>query len=80
MNDKELKESRRTLFAPVYNLQSMLRNINSGKVVPDGYFDESTKNAVIVIQEGAELEPNGEVDFYTFEAIRKLYIKGGNQN
>ncbi len=80
MSDKELKESRRTLSEPVYNLQSMLRSINSGGIIPDGYFDQSTEDAVIVIQEGANLEPNGEVDFYTFEVIRDLHIKGGANN
>ena len=80
MSDNELKQSFRTLSEPVFNLQSMLRNINSGGLIPDGYFDQSTEDAVIVIQEGANLEPNGEVDFYTFEVIRDLHIKGGANN
>ena len=77
MNDRELKESRRTLSEPIYNLQRMLRNINSGKLIPDGYFDQKTEDAVIIIQKGAGIEPNGEVDFYTFESIRKLNMNGG---
>ncbi len=80
MSDTDLKNSNRTLSEPVFNLQTMLRNINSGGLIPDGYFDQKTEDAVIVIQQGAELTPNGEVDFYTFEVIRDLHLKGGEEN
>lgn len=66
MSDSTVK----TLSTPIFNLQTLLRNINQGGIMPDGYFDEKTEQAVIVIQREAKLTPNGEVDFYTFEEIR----------
>ena len=80
MSDADLKQSGRTLSEPVFNLQSMLRNINSGSIIPNGTFDQKTEDAVIIIQQGANLTPNGEVDFYTFEVIRDLHLKGGDRN
>ncbi len=66
MSDNSLK----SLSTPIYNLQVLLRNINSGGVIPDGFFDERTESAVIVIQREGNLPQSGEVDFYTFEEIR----------
>lgn len=80
MSDADLKQSGRTLSEPVFNLQSMLRNINSGSIIPNGTFDQKTEDAIIIIQQGANLTPNGEVDFYTFEVIRDLHLKGGDRN
>ena len=81
MNDNALKENKQTLSTPVYNLQVMLRDItadnNSQKLIPDGYFDEKTENAVILVQNNAGLTPDGKVDFITFTEIRTVYINGG---
>ena len=66
MSDNTIK----SLSTPIYNLQVLIRNINQGEIIPDGYFDDKTEQAVIVIQREANLTPNGEVDFYTFEEIR----------
>ena len=82
MNDNDLKENKQTLSTPVYNLQIMLRDItalnNTEKLIPDGYFDEKTEDAVILIQNNSGLTADGKVDFVTFTEIRTLYINGGN--
>ena len=62
---------------PVRGLQSMLRNISYyvedvKRVIPDGNFNEDTKNSVISFQKIYGLEPNGEVDNVTWQKIRDV--------
>lgn len=62
---------------PVRGLQSMLRNISYyvedvKGVIPDGNFNEDTKNSVISFQKIYGLEPNGEVDNVTWQKIRDV--------
>lgn len=62
---------------PVRGLQSMLRNISYyvedvKRVIPDGNFNEDTKNSVISFQKIYGLEPNGEVDHVTWQKIRDV--------
>ncbi len=62
---------------PVRGLQSMLRNISYYiddvlPVIPDGNFNENTKNSVISFQKIYGLEPNGEVDSETWQKIRDV--------
>lgn len=46
---------------------------NIPPVSPQGTFDESTRQAVIVIQQRAGLQPTGLIDFITWNRIAQLY-------
>ncbi len=59
---------------PIADLQralSILSNTNQSipKLAADGIFDQSTKNAVLAFQRLAGINPTGEVDLQTWEAL-----------
>lgn len=74
---------------PVRGLQSMLRNISYyvediPMIIPDGNFDDKTKESVISFQRIYGLEPTGEADNITWQKIRdvnneinKIYVQPG---
>lgn len=72
---------------PIYNLQHMLRTIFqvSGmepEVIPDGFFNETTQQAVRNFQRMKNMEPTGVVDNETWDLIVEEYdlavIEGGD--
>ncbi len=80
MDDNTLKNEFKTLSTPIKNVQIMLRQgaYNNSKipfVIPDGFFDEQTDNAVKAVQRFYDLNDDGVVDLITFEAIRNEYDK-----
>lgn len=63
---------------PVYSVQHMLRHINAEKPlpgIPDGIYGSQTTDRVREFQRENNLEPTGEVDSETFNAIRDAYDK-----
>lgn len=62
---------------PVRGLQSMLRNISYYvedvlPVIPDGNFNENTKDSVISFQKAYGLQSTGEADSETWQKIRDV--------
>ena len=62
---------------PIRGLQEMLRNISYyvddvPTIIPDGIFNEETKNSVTSFQRIYGLEPKGEVDSETWDMIREV--------
>lgn len=62
---------------PVRGLQRMLRNISYYvedvlPVIPDGIFNENTRDSVISFQKAYGLQPTGEADSATWQKIRDV--------
>ncbi len=62
----------------IFDLQEMLKTISlfedeELKLLPDGIFGVETENAVKNFQNKYNLEPNGEADYSTWQAISKRY-------
>ncbi len=63
---------------PVYNLQHMLRTIFQVRglepeVIPDGFFNDTTEQAVKVFQSTQNIQPNGVVDNATWDLVVEAY-------
>lgn len=74
-----------TRGTPVRNIQTMLREISTVDsripvVIPDGVFGQRTKDAVIKIQETADITADGIVDLITFEEIVTRYRSSLKKN
>lgn len=77
MTDNVLKADFRTLTTPIESLQKMLRSISLSalgniNIVPNGKFDLATKDAVIAVQSISSVPATGEVDFKSYEIIKRL--------
>ncbi len=72
-SDAALRQNNKTISTPVEDVQQKLRRISSVMeipvVIPNGRFGSDTTDAVIVIQKEAELDPNGVIDYDTWEYI-----------
>lgn len=72
-SDSNFKQNNMTISTPVEYAQQMLRRISGNQeiplIIPSGIFGDDTEAAVIIIQEQAGLEPNGVIDYDTWEYI-----------
>ena len=78
MNKGEIVVHQTDYGMPVYNLQQMLRAIfqvrgMQPELIPDGFFNETTENAVKNFQRMKNMEPTGVVDNETWDLIVEEY-------
>ncbi len=71
--DNNLKNANKTISEPVNNAQQMLRRISQSQeipvIIPNGVFGTDTEDAVILVQRKGGFEPNGIIDYDTWEYI-----------
>lgn len=62
------------MATPIYELQTMLRRLESTKqLASDGIYGEKTARAVRAFQEANGLPPTGQTDQATWDAVRRAY-------
>ncbi|MBQ2897134.1 MAG: peptidoglycan-binding protein [Clostridia bacterium] len=78
-SDSDLRQNNKTISTPVMHAQQKLRRISNDKeipvIIPNGIFGDDTEQAVIIIQNDGGLEPNGVIDYDTWEYIVLLDIE-----
>lgn len=72
-SDNKLKSDNKTISTPVNNVQQMIRRISASQqipvIIPNGNFGSDTEEAVIILQTLGGFEPNGIIDYDTWEHI-----------